>query len=149
MNAPLFAVTATLLAMLCGTAGAETMDTTKTDPLAVPVSGHQPAGERAAQPWTPERLAKAEPKPVPQIDPAVVRAAAERLRSGRESGPEDATAPLVLAADQAGPFGAQSAPGGDGGADYWTAERMRAAKPMPLPTIPEGSLGKSAGPKNR
>ncbi len=215
MNPPRLAVAATVLVMLCGTAGAETMDKTKNDPLAAPVSAQSQTGERAAQPWTPERQAKAEPKPTPDVDPAAVADASAHFRSGNDGGPEGGTAPVVLAAEDApigvqsapagqragrywtgerqalaqakptpvvdpaavaaasghvrsgneggpeggtapvvlaaedAPIGAQSNPGGDGGADYWTPERMRKAMPMPMPELPEGSPIKPGGAKNR
>jgi hypothetical protein len=145
MNAPRIAVAATVLAALCGTAGAETM-ATGTDPLAVPVSGQALAGARAALPWTEERQAVAQPKLVPQVDPAAVRAASERFRSGSEVGPEDNTAAVVLAADGYAPIGAQTAPGNDKAGDYWTPERMRSARPMPMPELPADALGRPAGP---
>ncbi len=145
MNAPRIAVAATVLVMLCGTAGAETMGT-EIDPLAVPVSGQISAGARAAMPWTQERQAMAQPKLAPQVDPAAVRAASGRFRSGSQSGPQDNTAAVVLAADGYAPIGAQMAPGNDKAGDYWTPERMRSARPMPMPELPAGALGKPAGP---
>lgn len=152
MNPFRLAVPMTVLLMLCGAAGAETMNTTKSDPLAVPVSGHDdPAAKRAVAPWTAERLAKAQPKAAPQVDPAAVRAASGRFRSGTGSGPPGTTAPVVLAADDSGPIGAQSAPGSDGAAEYWTPERLRAAKPMQTPQLTEEEFQQlmKAGRKTR
>jgi hypothetical protein len=103
MNTLCIAVAATAFLTLCGAAGAETMSTTKGDPLAVPVSGHD--------------------------DPAA----------------------SVPAADDGDPIGAQSAPGSDPALEYWTPERMRAAKPMETPQLDEEDFWKllKAGKKNR
>ena len=152
MNTFRIAVAAVVLLTFCGAAGAETMNTTKSDPLAVPVSGHDdPAALRAAQPWTAERQAKAQPMVSTDVDPAAVRAASERSGSGTGNGPQGETAPLVLAADEPAPIGADVAPGGEGAADYWTPERMRAAKPMETPQFDEEQFRQSlkAGKKNR
>ncbi len=139
MNAPRLAVAATVLVMLCGTAGADTMGTTKDDPLAVPVSGQPQAGERAADPWTPERLAKAQPKAAGDVDvEAALAAASGRGRSGREGGPAGATAAMIVAADGSAPIGTLS--GADGDPNYWTPQRLRAARPMPKPVITPDSL---------
>ena len=151
MNALRFAAATAALTMLCGAAGAETMTTTETDPLAVPIAAHKPAGERAALPWTAERQAAALPMSVPQADPAAVAAASERLRPGAGRGPEGASAAVVLVADDAAPIGSAMSPGGEKAADYWTPERMRAARPMPMPVLPEGALPNPVRPggKNR
>jgi hypothetical protein len=111
------------------------------------LSGQSQTGERAAEPWTPERQAKAQAKPAPDVDPAAVAAASEHVRSANQGGPEGATAAVVMAAAET-PIGAQTAPEGERSGDYWTPERLRSAKPMPMPTIPEDSLIKP-GPKNR
>ncbi len=102
MNTLRIAVAATVLLTLRGAASAETMSTTKSDPLAVPVCGHD--------------------------DPA----------------------PLVPAADD-GPIGAQSAPSADGAQEYWTPERMRAARPMETPQLDEEEFRQllKAGKKDR
>jgi hypothetical protein len=152
MNTFRLAVATTVVFTLCGAAGAETMSTAKSDPLAVPVSGHDdPAAKRAARPWTAERQANAQPKAAAQVDPAAVRAASERFRSGTANGPQGETAPVVLAAGDGGLIGAQSAPGSDGTLEYWTPERLRAAKPMELPQLNEEEFQQllKAGKKNR
>ena len=97
-------------------------------------------------PWTQERQAKAQPKLAPQVDPAEVRAAFERFRSGRETGPQDNMAAVVLADDGYTPIGVQVAPGNEKAGEYWTPKRMRSARPMPMPELPADALGKPAGP---
>ena len=151
MNALRLAVATTVLVTLCGVAGAETMNTTKDDPLAVPVSGQTRSGERAANPWMPERQAKAQAKTAVGVDPAAVRAAAQHFRSGDTGGPEGATAALVVAADDGyTPIGSQSG-SGERAADHWTPERMRAAVPMKTPQLNEDEVQQllKAGKKNR
>ena len=143
MNAPRLAVAVTVLVVLGGGAGADTADTTTIDPLAVPVSTHDQAGGRAAMPWTPQRQAKAQPKPLPDIDPAAVRDAAQRFRSGADSGPQEQTAAVVLADQETAPIGASGS--GEGG-DYWTPERLRSAKPMPMPQLNDEQFGKLIRP---
>ncbi len=110
-----------------------------------------PEGERAGSHWTAERQAKAQPKPTPDVDPAMVQSAAGQVRSGREAGPQGDTAPMMVASDDdaAAPIGSQSAPPGERSGSYWTPERLRSAKPMPMPVIPEDSLRTPTGPKNR
>ncbi len=148
MNAHRLAAAATVLVMLCGTAGASTM-VTKDDPLAVPVSGQAPAGKRAADPWTPERQASAQPKAAAGVDPAAVRAASALTRSGREGGPQGATAAAILTDDGFAPISAEAAPGAPDTLDYWTPERLRSAAPMPMPELPADAFGKEPGPQNR
>ena len=145
MNAPRLAVAATVLVVLGGAAGADTMDATKIDPLAVPVSSHDQAGGRAALPWTPERQAKAQPKPLPDVDPAAVIAASQGFRSVADSGPQQQTAAVVLAQETA-PIGAQSGSGSGDGGDYWTPERLRSAKPMPMPQLNDEQFRKLIPP---
>ena len=123
----------------------------QSDPLAVPVSGPHPdrracrhgvdgraPGQRAAEGGA-------------QVDPAAVRAAAGPLLAAAGSGPEGAMAAVELAADNVEATGISASPGGQNPADYWTPERMRAAKPMPMPVIPEGALPNpvTPGPRNR
>ncbi len=147
MNATRLATAATFLVMLCATASAETMST-KDDPLAVPVSVDTASGNRAADPWTAERLARAQPRPAPDVDPAAVRAAsAGGFRSG--DGPEGHTAAVVLVADNMMGIEAHSSPGGD--PEYWTPQRMRSATPMPLPEVSEDAFRTliKPGQKNR
>lgn len=150
MNPFRLAVASTVLLMLCGTAGAETMDRSKDDPLAVPVSAKDTVAKRDAKPWTAERQAKAQPKAAPDVDPAAVRAASARFRDGRDGGPAAATAPLVVATGAAAPIGA-AGPGADDAGDYWTPERLRKAKPMPMPELPAKDFDTLSGPgkKNR
>jgi hypothetical protein len=132
--------------VLGGAAGADTMDTTKIDPLAVPVSTRDQAGGRAAMPWTPERQAKAQPKPLPDIDPAAVRDAAQGFRSAADSGPQQQTAAVVLADPETAPIGAQTGSGSGDGGDYWTPERLRSTKPMPMPQINDEQFRKLIRP---
>ena len=154
MNTPRLAVATAVLLMLCGTAGAETMNA-KSDPLAVPVSGKSQSGDRAAMPWTEERQAKAQPKLAPQVDPAAVRAASGRFRSGGDVGPVGSTAAFVMvAADTL--TGVRSASMGERATNHWTGERLARTQPKLLPVADPAAVsaasersrsGREAGPQ--
>jgi hypothetical protein len=64
---------------------------------------------------------------------------------------EGGEAPVAkLATDGNGTIGAAVvAPCAEGDADYWTPERLRKAKPLPIPQLPADALPKLIGPKNR
>ena len=86
-----------------------------------------PAMPSDADQWTPERMANAEPAPMPMLLPPAVAAppAVSTETTGTRSAP-------VTASDD--PNRPVSSPVMPSGAGYWTPERMANAKPMPMPT---------------
>lgn len=151
MNAFRFAVATTVLVTLCGAADAQTMNTTKNDPLSVPVSAAAPTGQRAATPWTAQRRAGAQAAIVPEVDSIAVSAGSQHFRSGMDTGPAGASAAMVLVADDASPIGATVSPAGERAAHYWTPGRMRSARPMPMPQLNHDAVQQllKAGRRNR
>ncbi len=97
--------------------------------------------------WTPERMKKAKPMPIPAVPDPTIRGelpmenrppASEHQKRGGGGGGGDGSQ------GKNPPVRENSDPSTD--PSYWTPERMRKAKPMPTPAIPDPSIqGESPG----
>ena len=86
-----------------------------------------PAMPSDAGQWTPERMANAEPAPMPMLLPPAA-AAPPPVSSGTTG---SRSAPVTASDDPNRPVSSPAMPSDAG---YWTPERMANAKPMPMPT---------------